>query len=443
MNRPNVVFLHSHNTGTFVQPYGHAVPTPNLQKLAEQGVTFRKAFATAPTCSPSRASFLSGMYPHSAGMLGLAHRGFSMNDPAQHIVNVLKTNGYITALSGVEHTFPDLSTVGYDRVVSSLDTNYQDTIDQPDEAEGAEAFLSEKHDRPFFLSVGLNETHRPFPKADPETNPSEDARYSIAPSPLPDTPETREDTADYKAAARIMDEKYGRVLRALDEHGLQDNTLVFCFADHGLQFPRNMCNLTDHGSQVYLIARGPGGFTGGKVVDALVSLIDLVPTVYELAGIGCPDFVDGTSLTPLINGTEGLHDHVFCEVNYHAAYEPMRSVRTERYKYIRRYDGREQHVLPNTDDTLSKAFILNKGWEEIEREQEMLYDLMFDPHEANNLAGSDTYTEILTEMQRKLESWMGETNDPLLNSGTIYAPSGSRVNNPDGRSPNEEPHVVP
>ncbi len=104
MNRANIVFLHSHNTGRFVQPYGHAVPTPHLQRLAGQGVLFRQAFAAAPTCSPSRASFLTGMYPHSCGQLGLAHRGFGMPDYSRHLVQGMKRAGYHTVLSGVEHT---------------------------------------------------------------------------------------------------------------------------------------------------------------------------------------------------------------------------------------------------------------------------------------------------------------------------------------------------
>lgn len=443
MTSPNIVFMHSHNTGTFVQPYGHAVPTPNLQKLAEEGITFRKAFASAPTCSPSRASFLSGMFAHSAGMLGLAHRGFSMTDPAQHIVGVLKANGYVTALSGVEHTFPDLASVGYDRVLSSLDTNYAETEGQPDEADGAVRFLNESHDQPFFLSVGLNETHRPFPEADPARHPEEDERYALAPSPLPDTPETRADTADFKAAARIMDEKYGRVLSALDANGLSDNTLVFCFADHGLQFPRNMCNLTDHGSRVYLVIRGPAGFTGGKVVDALVSLIDLVPTAYDIAEIDCPGFVQGKSLRPLLEEKTEIHSEVYCEVNYHAAYEPMRSIRTDRYKYIRRYDGRVRHVLPNTDDTPSKAFLLDRGWEAVPRDQEMLFDLIFDPHEANNIVHDANSADVLSDLRSRLDRWMKDTGDPLLESEHVPAPSGSRVNDVDGQSPREEPEVMP
>lgn len=441
MSKPNILFLHSHNTGTFIQPYGHAVPTPNTQKLAEEGVLFRKAFSTAPTCSPSRASFLTGMYAHSAGTLGLAHRGFSVRDPALHMVSVLKDQGYLTALSGVEHTFPSVETAGYERIASSLDTNYEETEGQPDEAEGAVRFLSEPHDQPFFLSVGLNETHRPFPKADPGADTSEDPRYTIPPSPLPDTPETRQDAADFRAAARVMDEKFGRVLDALEDNGLADNTLVFCFADHGLQFPRNMCNLTDHGSHVYLIVRGPGGFTGGKVIDELVSLVDLAPTAYDVAGVECPDHVEGKSLLPALAGNT-VRDEVFCEVNYHAAYEPMRSVRTDRYKYVRRYDGREKHVLPNIDDTLSKEFILEKGWEQWPREQEMLFDLVFDPTESNNILDREDMTDVLADMKSRLDTWMRSTNDPLVEADEVPAPKGSQVNDVDGRSPREEPNTV-
>ena len=442
MSRPNIIYLHSHNTGTFIQPYGHAVPTPNMQQLAEQGITFRKAFAAAPTCSPSRASFLSGMYAHSAGMLGLAHRGFSMNDPKQHIVGVLKANGYVTALSGVEHTFPALTSVGYDHVASSLDTNYTETEGQPDEADGAIAFLNQTHDKPFFLSVGLNETHRPFPKADPDRYPAEDPRYAVPPSPLPDTPETRADAADFKAAARIMDEKFGRVLEAVDRNGMADNRLIFCFADHGLQFPRNMCNLTDHGSHVYCFARGPGGFSGGRVIDDLISLVDLVPTAYDVAGIDCPDFVQGRSLRPLVESGTSVRDEIFCEVNYHAAYEPMRSVRTKRYNYIRRYDGRDRHVLPNMDDTPTKSYILEQDWESYPREPEMLFDLTFDPHEAHNIVDRPDAGAILEDMRSRLDRWMRETGDPLTDSPHVAAPSGSKVNNVDGLSPREEPETV-
>lgn len=430
--RPNIVFMHSHNTGQFVQPYGHAVPTPNLQRLAEEGVLFRQAFCAAPTCSPSRASFLTGMYPHSAGMLGLAHRGFAMSDYGRHIVHTLRANGYHTALSGVEHTAPDVSVVGYDEILSDWDDNYADHAQRRDPAKAAGEFLKTSPQQPFFLSLGLNETHRPFPEADPTNHPAEDERYCRPPRPLPDTPETRADTANFKAAARIMDAKFGAVLDALDDAGLTDNTLVFCFSDHGLQFPRHMCNLTDAGIGVYLVIRGPAGFRGGQVCDQMVSLIDLVPTAYDVAGIPIPDYVQGQSLRPLVSGeVDRLHDYVFAESNYHAAYEPMRAIRSGRYKYIRRYDDRDKLVLPNVDESPTKRFLLDHGWLEQPREPEMLYDLIFDPDEQNNLIDRPELAGVRTDLSRELDAWMRETDDPILEIGIVSAPTGARVDDPD------------
>ena len=101
---PNIVYLHSHDTGRYIQPYGYAVETPNMQRFAEEGVLFRNAFCAAPTCSPSRAALLTGMYPHSCGMLGLAGKNLCrLNDYGQHLSHFLKANGYETVLSGIEH----------------------------------------------------------------------------------------------------------------------------------------------------------------------------------------------------------------------------------------------------------------------------------------------------------------------------------------------------
>src|SRR2546425_1120737 len=162
LDRPNILYVHSHDTGRYVQPYGHAIPTPNIQRLAEQGVLFRKAFCAAPTCSPSRASLLTGQYAHSSGMLGLAHRGFSLYNHRHHILHTLRKVGYYSALIGEEHLSKDPTAMGYDRV-SKLE-GYQANIVAP----GAIEMLSNGLPQPFFLSVGFFETHREFLK-----NPTE------------------------------------------------------------------------------------------------------------------------------------------------------------------------------------------------------------------------------------------------------------------------------
>ena len=412
-------------------------------RLANEGTMFKNAHSAAPTCSPSRGSFLTGTYPHMCGMFGLAHRGFSMTNYDMHLARTLKNNGYVTLVAGVEHTAPSLDMVGYDRVLSSSDTNFPTDHPTEEPAQAVCEFLeSGEAEAPFFLSVGLNETHRQFPKADPVNFPAEDPRFAKPISPFPDTPETRAEAADLKAAVREMDSLYGMVLDALESSGKSDNTYVFCFTDHGAQFPRNMCNLTIHGTGVYLVVRGPSHFEPGSVSDALVSLTDLYPTVCELLGVEIPAHVAGSSLLPLVDGeVERLHDHVYSEINYHAAYEPTRAIRDDRYLLIKRFDNRERLVLSNVDDTPSKEFLLDRGWEDEPREQVMLYDTILDPHEMHNLADVNRMSGHLRRLETALSKWMEETADPLVH-GDAPASQGARVNDADGRSPMDEPHIL-
>src|SRR5689334_19063197 len=188
MTAPNILYLHSHDTGRAIQPYGAPVATPRLQQLADQGVLFRQAFSAAPTCSPSRAGLETGQSAHSSGMLGLAHRGFALHDYRQHLLHTLRPAGYYAALFGMQHIASDPNMIGYDHV-------WVDSSDVAQAAPAAAAFLA-RIPQPFFLSVGFAETHRPFP--DPGAGP----HYSRPPATLPDTPETRADMAAFYAAAR-------------------------------------------------------------------------------------------------------------------------------------------------------------------------------------------------------------------------------------------------
>lgn len=432
MQRPNILYLHSHDTGRYVQPYGHPVTTPNVQRLAEAGVLFRLAFCAAPTCSPSRAGLLTGQCAHSSGMIGLAHRGFRLNDPRRHIAHTLRAAGYHTALIGFQHLAADPAELGYDSV--RVGSSHAEHV-----APAAAAFLSGRPPRPFFLDVGFSETHRDYPPP----GPLEDPRYCLPPLPLPDTPETRLDMAAFKAGARRLDQGIGAVLGALDAAGLAETTLVLCTTDHGLAFPAMKCSLTDHGTGVMLIMRGPGPFAGGAVCDALVSHVDLFPTICELLGIGRPAWLQGRSLLPLLRGeVASINDAIFAEVTYHAAYEPQRAARTTRWKYIRRFGERATPTLPNCDDSPSKDLWVAHGWRERAEAQEQLYDLVFDPNEAHNQAGDPALAETLAEMRARLDQWMRATDDPLLR-GPVPSPPGARVNDPDGVSPSEPTHVAP
>ena len=400
---PNILYLHSHDTGRYVQPYGHAIPTPNIQRLADEGVLYRQAFSAAPVCSPSRAALLTGTF----GMPGLAHRGWRLADPARHIVHPLRAAGYTTAMVGEQHVMPDPREIGYDAI---LDGSVAAT---------AAAFLRTAR-TPFFLSAGFTETHRPYPPGEGEALP---------PPHLPDAPEIRSDMADYLASARALDDGVGTVLEAVP-----DNTLVILTTDHGLAFPGAKATLTDRGIGVMLIIRGPG--FERRVADELVSQLDLYPTICELAGIERPGWLRGRSLL-----NPERNDAVFAELTYHAAYEPQRAVRTKRYKYIRRFDnGHAGPVLPNIDDSPSKDYLLARGLADRVLAPEELFDLVFDPNEANNLVDDPAYEAVLAEPRGRLLGWMQATDDPLLH-GTVAPERGVELNRPDQVSP-DEPTVI-
>ena len=426
--RPNIVYIHSHDSGRYLSPYGQSVPTPNLQRLAQEGILFRKAFSAAPTCSPSRAALLTGLYPHSSGMLGLAHRGFSLNDYQQHIVHTLKPAGYTSVLAGLQHVAKVPETIGYDRVLPHKDTSAVHV------APAAVGFLDSKPAPPFFLDIGFFETHREYPEATAEDK----ANYSPLPRPIPDTSATRGDFARYRASARIMDEGVGKVLEAIDRNGFGESTLIISTTDHGISFPRMKCNLTDDGWGVSLIMRGPK-LPRGAVCDALISQIDIFPTICDYIGIQHPAWLQGKSFLPVLSGRVAeIREEVFAEVNYHASYEPKRAVRTSRWKYIRRFGDRRTPVLPNCDDSPSKDLWLQAGWGSQVLDTESLYDLLFDPTEHANLINDPGNAQIAQEMRDRLHRWMVSTNDPLLR-GPVAAPPGALANDPSGISPKETP----
>ena len=421
--KPNIIYVHSHDTGRYIQPYGHAVPTPNLQRFAEQGVVFRNAFSVAPNCSPSRSALVTGYAPHCNGMNGLAHRGFSLVDITHHVLHTLRPHGYHSSLFGVQHVAKQAQQIGYDHV-------WVESGRAANVVQAAREYL-QKVPQPFYMEIGFFETHREFPDLADDGDPT----YCRPPAPLPDTPEIRRDMAAFIESAKILDDAVGVVMQALVEAGLVENTLIFYTTDHGPAFPGMKTTLTNHGIGVPLIVRGPGGFVGPKMIEAPVSHMDLFPTVCELAGIPAPAWLQGKSLLPLVRGeTEVLHEQLYAEVTYHAAYEPMRAVHTPRYKYIKRFDGRTTPVRPNVDDSPSKTVWHDLGWGERPIDSEMLYDLMFDPNEANNLVGNPRYAEVLADMRGRLQGWMTDTHDPLL-VGAVPLPEWAQTNDVDAYTP--------
>lgn len=414
---PNIVYIHSHDSGRYASPYGYAMPTPNIQRLAEQGVTFRNAFCAAPSCSPSRAALLTGTYPHSNGMNGLTHRGaFALNDYAQHLLHTLRDHGYLTVLGGLQHIAEDSGVIGFDRV---LGPSRHGQACVANVIPRVEQFLDGKPAEPFFLDAGFFETHKIGPNgcfypSSGKSGENVDPRYVQPPACLPDTPETRLDMARYRTDVAVFDRGVGAILDALERNGLADNTLVLLTTDHGLPMPRMKRTLSDGGIGVMMIMRGPGSFQGGRVIDGLVSHVDVFPALCDFLDIPRPDWLQGVSFLPLVEGTTGrTRDHIFAELTYHCDYVPKRGVRSERYKYVRLYDPDS----PPQDSDGGPAYDLwcAQGWPECVNEPEQLYDLLFDPNEANNLISHPGYQTIAAGLRTALDEHLAQTCDPIVN----------------------------
>ena len=428
-SRPNIVYINSHDTGRYIEPYGHEIPTPHLQKLASEGVIFHKAFSVAPTCSPSRSGLLTGQCPHRNGMLGLVNHGWKLNDYSKHIVHTLKAAGYITAQAGVQHLAPHPEMIGYDHLLTPSTPEHPRNVNQSAKvaAPAAAKFIQSRPQQPFYLEVGFFETHRPYPVP----TPADKAAYVSPPSHLADLAVTREDMASFHASARIMDNGVGQVLDALEQMGYADNTLVISTTDHGISFPEAKCSLTDAGWCVSLMMRGPSDFKPGTACDAMISQIDVFPTLCEYIGIEKPHWLEGKSFLPVLRGEKKeINEEIFAEVSYHAAYEPKRAVRTARWKYIKRFDGRTTPVCANTDPGPTKSYWLDNGWTTQPEAEEKLFDLVFDPDERNNLVASPASRTTLNEMRGRLDHWMKRTDDPIL-KGTIPLAEGAKTVDPN------------
>ncbi|OUY08685.1 sulfatase family protein [Acinetobacter populi] len=404
----NLLYLHTHDSGRYVSPYGFAIPTPNIAKLAQQGVLFRQAFSAAPVCSPSRAALLHGNWPHENGMMGLAHRGSRLTSPHQHLAYVLAQAGWQSVLIGEQHVAPpdELMALGYSEILQIDNTAAQKV------APVAINWLKQRDRcKPFFLSVGFHETHRPYPYVADETQ----ARYLSTPPGIPDNAANRLDMAGYHQSIKIADEAFGQILAALEQTGDADDTLVVLTTDHGLPWPNMKCTAGDAGTGVMLIIRDNGHFSGGKVIDAIVSQLDIFPTFCQLANIPEPDWLRGESLLPLVTGeTEQLHQQLFSEITYHAALEPVRSIRTAKWRFTKRFDAADLRILANVDASPSKQQFIEHGWRNWLPEGESLFDVILDPQEKVNLIDRIDYGEIAQQLRQQLLTWMQETHDPLL-----------------------------
>lgn len=434
----NVIYINTHDSGRMLSPYGYDIPTENLKKLAEDSVVFTNAFCAGPTCSPSRAALLTGTFPHQNGMLGLAQRGFSLYNPEKHLANFLKNNGYNTCLCGIQHEYGwyldleknGLHNLGYKEIITTDSKPFKKEElhlwDRNNAIEVVRWLDNYNEEKPFLLSFGMHSTHRPYPV---EVAEFIDERYIVPPYPITNNEENRHDHAQYMTTAHYADENIKMIVDALKRNNLYENSIIIFTTDHGLALPFNKCNLTDTGIGVSLIMKVPNADSNGKVVDSLVSQIDVFPTLCELLNLNKPDYLEGKSFAEAFADNKAfLDEYIFAEVNFHTSYEPVRCVRTKRYKYIKYYDETWNKVnLSNMDESVPKDFLMNNGLKEKVKYREGLFDLYYDPTERNNLADDIKYKEILKNLRKVLLEKQIKTDDPIL-KGALEIKKGYKVN---------------
>lgn len=441
----NICFILAEDMGMQIPAYGdRTVPTPAMDRIAAEGVVMTNAYVTQATCSPSRASLFTGLYPHQHGHLGLANPfGYRLHSGTPTFLSTLHEAGYATALNYKIHVDPKMS-IGFDRQIwqkeydewefDDRDTRYMERV--------MDTFFSEviAPGQPFYIQPQTGETHRPFIKNDREVDakvldyPGSPYRIVTAedvellPYFGPDMPKETwlmKDLAEYYNAIQRFDRAVGLVLEDLEERGLLDTTLVIVTADHGPTYGRGKLNLYELGMHVPMIVRWPGVTKPGTRNDALVSFIDMMPTFLDVAGLPVPDYLPGRSLRNLFEG-KPWRTHLYGEYTAHTSirhYWPSRMVRDDRYKLIWNMLGGQAAAGINPEGCPDIAVSLTAPEHSITDDVYRrfryppvyeLYDLQKDPYELKNLAQIPAYAEVVTDLKRHLDNWMRDTVDPFM-----------------------------
>ena len=426
---PNILLIVSEDNGQELGCYGEPyVQTPILDQLASEGVLFKNAYVAQAGCSQSRASFLTGLYPHQNGQIGLATWKFRMYDrDTPNLVRSLKTVGYRTGIIGKLHVNPESA---FPFVFKAIPSSNFSRKNQDNYATEAKRFMM-AGEEPFFLSVNYPDAHRTFiTQVDglPEKPLTGDDVQPLAYFGI-DNAELRQQTADYYNCMSRLDTLIGHLLKALEETGKADNTIIAYIGDHGADMLRGKRTSYEGGTRVPFIMTWPKHWKSDLLSTELVSLIDLTPTLLEAAGAKIIPNLPGRSLLPLLKGeSKEWRRYLFTEFHIHSAhnYYPQRTVQDDQFKLIVNlmpgvtnpgYEFTNNRFFDNLNDTiLSAGDPVKSAYLRMERPARYeLYDLKEDPYEFTNLAANATHSKTLARLQKTLQTWREKTNDPLLN----------------------------
>ena len=411
--KPNMVFIIADDcTFRDIGCYGGQAKTPNIDKLAKQGMRFTRCFQAAPMCSPTRHNIYTGLYPVKSGAWPNHTRAYPH---VKSIVHHLRPLGYRVTQTGKTHINPrtvfPFENFGGGK---NPDMKYIDRLF----AETA------KGGKPFCLFACSNEPHSPWNKGDASAYPPDKVKL---PPYIVDTPRMRSDFSNYLAEITYYDSQVGEIVELLGKHGLSENTLLMVVSEQGNGFPFAKWTCYDHGLQSAMIVRWPNKVKAGSVTDAMVEYVDVASTFIDVAGGQPVAPMDGRSFLPVLRGKADTHkEHVFGimttrGIHFGTDAYAIRSVRDTRYKLILNLNHKSKFTNACTKspafqsmvakaaagDTTAKRLVHAYQY----RPAVELFDMEKDPLEMNNLSGNTDYQKHVTRLRSKLEGWMKTQGD--------------------------------
>ncbi len=422
-SRPNILWILSEDISPDLSCYGtQGVQTPNLDKLASQGIRFTNAFTTAPVCSASRSAMITGMFQTSIGVHNhRSHRddGYTLPEPVRLITEYFRGAGYFTA--NVKTAAPGVKGSGK----TDFNFKFKNAFDGSD-------WNQRKAGQPFFAQLSISMTHRGGHWKNLRNqlkNPVDPAKIKLPPY-YPDHPVARDDWATYLDSIQVMDGYVGKILKRLADENLADNTIVIFIGDHGRCHVRGKQWLYDGGIHIPMIVRWPGKLKAGQVCDDMVSSIDISATALKIAGVNPPRHIEGKLfLEPDANGNwrpVNQHEYIIAARDRcDETVDRIRCVRNKQYKYIRNFMPERPYTQTNAYKersypmlnlmkelhTQGKLTPVQALFMAPRKPDEELYDIKNDPYEINNLAASSEHQQTLKKMRAILDKWIKDTSD--------------------------------
>lgn len=420
-DRPNILWLVAEDLSPIIPAFGDdTVATPNLDRLAAEGVRYTRVFSTSGVCAPSRAALATGMYQNRIG--------------AQHMRTTNVSGFGVDGLIPYEAVPPPFVKMHsqyfreagyYTSNNAKEDYQFRKAVTAWDDSSQTAHWRNRGPDQPFFSVFNFNITHESqiWVQAENPLRVPEDLEVPIPPY-LPDTAVAQRDVRQVYSNIVAMDEQVGQILEELEQDGLLESTVIFWYSDHGGPLPRQKRLLYDAGLQVPMIIRYPDRWRAGELDDQLISFVDFKSTALSLAGIEPPEYVDGRAFAGEFQSSESrLYIHAAAD-RFDRQYDTIRAVRDDRFKYLRNYHPEQGYYLPLTyreqmpimqellrlrdQNGLTEA---QSQWFRENKPAEELFDTLADPHELTNLAFDPAYSDKLLELRAELDRWLSGFDD--------------------------------